>query len=135
MAISIVRGVRGIIAVIATALVTGCGGSDPEALLASGKEYLVKNDTKAAVIQFKNALQHNPKLAEARFLLGKTLLDSNDVAGAEKELRKALELNYPTEHVVPALARALVLLGQYKQVIQEFSKTEIGSRQSLPQRR
>ena len=57
-------------AVVVTALMAGCGAEHPDALMASGKDYLAKNDSKAAVIQFKNALQMNPNLAEARFLLG-----------------------------------------------------------------
>ena len=51
-------------------LLSGCGGDKPDTLIASGKEFLAKNDNKAAVIQFKNALQQNPNLGEARFLLG-----------------------------------------------------------------
>lgn len=65
-------------AVVVTALMAGCGAGDPDSLMASGKDYLAKNDSKAAVIQFKNALQMNPNLAEARFLLGKALLEAGD---------------------------------------------------------
>src|SRR5687767_10964848 len=103
-------------AVIAAALfIGGCGGtstSSPEALLASAKDYLAKNDNKSAIIQLKNALQSKPNVAEARFLLGTALLATGDANSAEKELRKALELNYPAEQVIPPLARALVLVGQ-----------------------
>jgi putative PEP-CTERM system TPR-repeat lipoprotein len=113
---------------IATMLVAGCSQS-PEALLASAKDYLSKKDNKAAVIQLRNALQKRPDLAEARFLLGKTLLDSGDVPGAEKELRKALELQYPADHVVPRLARSLILLGRYKEVADELVRIEISDPQ------
>jgi putative PEP-CTERM system TPR-repeat lipoprotein len=119
------RSALGAIAVLA-AVLAGCSGGDPQALLASGKDYLAKNDKNAAAIQFKNALQQNPKLAEARFLLGTTLLDK-DAATAEKELRKALEYGYPAEQVKPQLARALVLLGQYKQLVDEFAGTQVSS--------
>lgn len=108
-----------------SALVAGCGGESPEKLLASGKDFLAKNDSKAAVIQLKNALQQNPNLGEARFLLGQALLESGDVAGAEVELRKALALNYAAEKAMPSLARALLVSGQAKKVIDEFSTVEL----------
>ena len=108
-----------------SALVAGCGGESPEKLMASGKEFLAKNDSKAAVIQLKNALQQNPNLGEARFLLGQALLESGDVAGAEVELRKALALNYAAEQTTPILARALLNSGQAKKVVDEFSKVEL----------
>ena len=75
------------------ALLLGCS-EKPEAMLSSAKDYLAKNDSKAAVIQIKNALQSNPNLPEARYMLGTALLNSGDPVGAETELRKALELNY-----------------------------------------
>src|SRR4051794_13221859 len=109
-------------------LVTGCGES-PEALLASAKQYLAKQDNKAAVIQLRNALQKNPDLAEARFLLGKALLDSGDAPGAEKELRAASTLQFPDEQVVPPWARSLVLIGDYKKVVDDLAKIDIAAPQ------
>ena len=100
-----------------SALVAGCGGDSPDKLIASSKEFLAKNDSKAAVIQLKNALQQNPNLGEARFLLGKALLESGDMAGAEVELRKALELKFAAEQTTPLLARALLSTGQAKKGI------------------
>ncbi len=47
-------------ALLVTTLFAGCDARDPDSLIASGKDYLAKNDSKAAVIQFKNALQKNP---------------------------------------------------------------------------
>jgi len=108
-------------------LIAGCSSATPEALVTSGKDYLAKNDRPAAVIQLKNALQQNPELAEARYLLGKTLLEMDEVQAAEKELRKANEVNYSPDEVIPALARAMVLSGENKKVVAEFGKTELKS--------
>ena len=112
------------IVVIAAALIGGCGANSPEAMLTSAKDYLTKNDKKAAIIQLKNALQSSPNLAEARFLLGKALLETGDPSSAEKELRKALELNYPAEQVIPPLARTLFLLGQHQKLIDIFGTSD-----------
>lgn len=111
---------------ISTALLAlflgGCGGDSPEKLLASSKEFMAKNDSKAAIIQLKNALQNDPNLGEARFLLGKALLESGDIAGAEVELRKARELKFADEQTLPLLAKAMLATGQYKKVIDEYGK-------------
>jgi len=96
----------------------------PDALLLSAKDYLAKKDTKAAVIQIKNALQANPNLAEARFILGSTLLESDPV-GAETELRKALELKYSQDLVTPPLARALLAQGHTRKVVEEFARVDL----------
>lgn len=106
-------------------LIAGCGGDKPDSLIASGKDFLAKNDSKAAIIQFKNALQQNPELGEARFLLGKTLFEGGDPRGAEIELRKASDLKYSPGLTIPLLARAMLAEGQDKKVIDEFSGTEL----------
>ena len=116
---------------ISTALLAaflgGCGGDNPEQLIASGKDFLAKNDSKAAVIQLKNALQADPNLGEARFLLGKALLAGGDSAGAEVELRKALNLKFASDEVIPLLAQAMLANGQAKKVTDEFGATELGA--------
>ena len=118
--------VRGFLLGFAAAVLVACGDS-PDSLVGSAKEFLAKGDTKSAVIQLKNALQKSPDIAEARFLLGKAQLDTGDVLAAEKELRKALELKYPADDVVPLLARSMAGSGQYKAVIDEFGGTSVAS--------
>lgn len=112
-------------AVLVTVLLAACGGDKPEALVASARDYLAKNDTKAAVIQLKNALQKNPGLPEARFLLGKALLKGGDPAGAEVELRKAMDEKYSADQVVPLLAQTLLASGQAKKLLSELQKIEL----------
>lgn len=121
---------RTISALLLAMILGACGGESPESLISSSKEFLAKKDTKAAVIQLKNALQQNPNLAEARFLLGSALLESGDVTGAELELRKALELKHPADAVVPQLAKAMLGLGQTKKVVDELGNISLSSRES-----
>ena len=106
---------------------SACGGDNTASLLASAKDYLAKNDSKAAVIQIKNALQKNPNSSEARFMLGSVMLDGGDFSAAEVEFRKALELKQSPELVLPQLAKAMLGQGQVKKVIDEFSKTTMAS--------
>lgn len=123
----------GLSALLVSLLLVACG-EKPETMLASAKDYLAKNDRKAAVIQIKNALQNNPDLPEARFLLGSALLDSGDYAGAETELRKAIDLKHPQSLVAPKLAKALLAQGQAKKVVDEFANVELsepGAKASL----
>ena len=122
---------RRTVSVLLTALVlSACGADSPETMLASAKDYLAKNDNKAAVIQLKNALQNNPDLAEARFLLGKALLEDGNPTGAEVELRKAADLKYPADQLVPLQARTLLALGQAKKVVDDLAKVQISSAES-----
>jgi putative PEP-CTERM system TPR-repeat lipoprotein len=112
-------------AVIAAVLVAACGSEKPEALVASAKQYMAKSDYRAAAIQLKNVLQKTPNDGEARYLLGLTLLETRDPLSAEKELRKALELQVPPEVVVPPLARALLDSGQAEKVVAELGDSTL----------
>lgn len=108
---------------LAALMLTACGGKDPAELVGSAKGFADKGDHKAAIIELKTALQEAPDLAEARFLLGKSLLASGDVAGAALELRKALELRFDENEVVPELARALFLQADYQRLLEQFGTT------------
>lgn len=93
-----------------------CSPTSAPSLLASGKQHLAQREYKAAALQFKSALQLDPTITEGRYLLGMALLNSGDPGGAAIELSKALDQDTPAEKVVPALARALVLTGDYKRL-------------------
>lgn len=111
--------------VICTLSISACSQS-PEILLASAKDYIAQKDNKTALIQIKNALQINPNLAEGRFLLGSGLLEEGDAVGAELELRKALDLKYSRELVIPLLAKSLLAQGNAKKLTVEFAQTMLG---------
>lgn len=112
-------------AALLAAALTACSGDKPETMLASARDYMAKSDYKAAVIQVKNALQENPELPEARYLLGLALLKSGDPVGAETELRRARSLGHPDEQVVPPLAQAMLMLGKVKNVVDDFAGVQL----------
>src|SRR5438552_6955509 len=107
-------------------LLASCGDS-PESLVRSARDYLAKGDSNAAVIQLRNALQKAPNNAEARYLLGTVLTERREPAGAVKELRMALQLGYPPEQTLPALARALIDDGDAKELVTELGESTLGS--------
>ncbi|MBL8339536.1 MAG: PEP-CTERM system TPR-repeat protein PrsT, partial [Rhodoferax sp.] len=114
-------------ALLAALVLAGCGGSDPDKMVASARDFLAKNDSKSAIIQLKNALQEKPENPEARFLLGQALIRTGDMAGAEAELRKALALKHSPEAVVPLLVKALAGQGQFKKLTEEFGGTTLSN--------
>jgi len=112
---------------VCVVLLAACGRDSPETLVKSARDYLAKGDSGAALIQLRNALQKAPDDAEARYLLGTALAERRDSAGAVKELRMALQLGYPADTTLPALARALVAEGDAKELVTEFDSTTLGS--------
>ena len=118
-------------AVIAGASLSGCGKQSPDALIASAKQYLSQGDQKAASIQLKNALQTNPDLPEARFLLGKALLEAEDPVSANVELGKASRLKYPDDAVVPLAAKALLLQGETKKLVDDYASVTLSAPEAV----
>lgn len=109
---------------LSAALLVACGDK-PADMIASARNYLEKDDAKAAIIELKTVLQESPELAEARFLLGKALLASGDAPGAVLELGKAADLRYDENEVAPELARALMTQGQHQRVIEIYGQTTL----------
>lgn len=110
-----------------SALLAGCFGKTADQYLADAKLALNKKDDVAAILQLKNALQENPSLAEARFLLGKTTLHVGDARGAIIELEKAKELGYSADDIVPLLARAMLAAGEGDKLVRTYGDTQLGS--------
>jgi len=115
-----------IVAAAIALLLAGCGDT-PEQQIASAKSELARKDYKSAVIRLKGVLQKDANIAEARFLLGKAALESDDSASAEKELRKAAELGFPQEAVAPLLSRAMIELGEHKKVLEQFGNVSLSA--------
>jgi len=101
-------------------LLVSCGKtelSDTE-YLQRAKTHLQQGDSRAAVIELKNALQQNPGNAEARLLLGREHLESGNYPAAEKELQRAVKLGLATHEVVSLLARSLLYQQKFDEVLE-----------------
>ncbi|WP_088281641.1 XrtA/PEP-CTERM system TPR-repeat protein PrsT [Ideonella sp. A 288] len=110
-------------------LLSACGGKSEADLLAAAKTFIDKRDYKSATIELKSMLQKTPGSGEGRFLLGKALLESGDVAGAEAEFGRALENKYSEEAVAPLLAKALYGQRQYRKLVDRYASFEVADYQ------
>lgn len=120
------RRLRSAALVLTAALLTaGCGGPDEDRLLASLQQRLARQDLDGAVIEAKNLVQVAPESARARYWLGRVLLDSGDVAGAETELGRAERLGHAAAELLPTLARLMNAQGRPRDVISRFGETSL----------
>ena len=109
-------------AVIAGAL-AGCDDPAPKTsaeYIELANQHLAAGKTRAGVIELKNALQIEPKNAEARFLLGTSYLALFDTRGAEKELRRARDLGIKGHRMVVSEARLYMMQGDTTRLIEEI---------------
>ncbi|MHB1231455.1 MAG: XrtA/PEP-CTERM system TPR-repeat protein PrsT [Burkholderiales bacterium] len=122
-----------ILALLATPVLQGCNHSNPteQELIQRAKDYEDKGNIKASVIELKNALKKNPNSPLARLLLGQIYLKANMGAEAEIELKKAQKLGVNRESITPQLGEALLLMGDYKRVLDEIKPSEQTSKPNL----
>lgn len=106
-------------------LLVACAGKSPAALVASGKDFAAKNNHPAAILQFKSALQLDPRAGEVRVLLGESLLASGNAAVAILELNKALDNQVAAAKVLPTLSKALLQAGQYKTLVSTYGNLKL----------
>ncbi len=111
--------VRSLVALIAVAAVAGCAEPDPLQLLAQAKQLKEKGDNKAALISLNNALQLDPGIAEARYLVAAIRYEAGDYPAAEEGYRKALELGFDPAMIQAPLAWTLLMQRQYQKVLDE----------------
>jgi putative PEP-CTERM system TPR-repeat lipoprotein len=119
-------------ALLTGALLSGCGGDSPEALVQQGMTQIGKGDTRAAEISFKSALQEDENNATARLELGKLYLERRDFASAEKELRRARAAGTDKTLLDPLLARALIGMREYQRVLDELPVPDGNAPQAIP---
>lgn len=112
-------------ALAATVLMAGCWSKSTAQLLESGKVSMQKRDYSTAVIELKNALQQDSNNAEARFLLGKSLLEMGRPAEALIELSKARELGYSVAQLAAPIGSAMMYRGEVDQFIAEYGSVQI----------
>ncbi len=100
-------------------VLSGCGEEQvsAEQRLAFAVDFREQGNFDAAVNELKQLLQSDPANTQARWELGMTYLQIGEVASAEKELQRSLELGQPEASVVIPLARARITQGKFQEVL------------------
>ena len=106
--------------IAAMACAAACSDKNADQHVAAAKAFISKGSDKSAAIELKNALSINPKLTEARFLLGVLTLKEGKADTAEMELREAKDGGYDDDEVDPELADAMLAGGKAQQVVDQF---------------
>ena len=114
--------VRWQVLVVLTIFLVGCS-RDPnvrkQKYLESGDRYLAKAQYAAAAIQFRNALQVDPRFPDAHYELARTYLRSQDWDNAFRELARTVELQPQNYAARLDLANLLLAAGQLKPAEQQ----------------
>jgi putative PEP-CTERM system TPR-repeat lipoprotein len=113
------------VAFAACLLVAACGGKSDADTLAAARTAIDSKDYRTATIQLKALIQTNDRIGEARYLLGRMLMEQGDVNGAVVELRKAADLEYDPVKVTPLLARAMLGQGNGAAVTGQFATVKL----------
>jgi tetratricopeptide (TPR) repeat protein len=97
-----------------------CEQPDAEEFVRRALDFRAKGEISASIIELKNALQQEPRNAQARFLLGQNYLTVRDFAGAEKELLRARDYGFPANQLAEPLAEVWLHQRQFEKVLAEI---------------
>ncbi|WP_068544409.1 XrtA/PEP-CTERM system TPR-repeat protein PrsT [Thalassotalea crassostreae] len=86
--------------------------------IASAEQLMSKESYKEAIIELKNAVKINKEVAHSRFLLAQSYLRTGNIAGAQKEFNRSLELGGDANHILPELIRVNLYIGDTNRAIE-----------------
>lgn len=112
------------LAAIALSVLSSCGKQTSDEYIQEAKQYTAENNPAAAIVALKNAVQVEPKSAQARFELGLLYIQQKQFENAEKEFNRALEYGFEPSRVLPLLTEAYQRTGAYSAI----SKLEHGQK-------
>jgi putative PEP-CTERM system TPR-repeat lipoprotein len=104
------------VAIVALGTLSSCGKQTSDEYIKEAQQYIAENDPSAAIVALKNAVQVEPKSAQARFELGQLYIQQKQFESAEKELNRALEYGFEASKVLPLLTQAYQQTGAYSAI-------------------
>src|ERR1700737_3979140 len=109
-----------ILAVLVAILVSGCGGAHSRytSHLERGKQYLAQENLDKAGIEFRNALQIEPKAADALYFNGRVAELRRNVPEAAGLYQAAIDSRPDFELARASLGKLLVLVSATKRALE-----------------
>lgn len=112
-------------------LIAGCDRDKTDVeYVEQAKHYQDAGEMAKAGIELKNALRVNPDNGEARRLLGMLYLTMGNGEGAEKELRRAVDLKVSYQALALPILQSVYLQQDYKKLLQQIKMPEGLDRES-----
>lgn len=106
-------------------LIAGCDRDKTDVeYVEQAKHYQDAGEMAKAGIELKNALRVNPGNGEARRLLGMLYLTLGNGEGAEKELRKAVDLKVSYQALALPILQSVYMQRDYKRLLQQIKMPE-----------
>src|SRR5262249_16814017 len=104
------------LALLAALAATGCASNEEakQKFLASGDRYVAQKKYKEAVVEYRNAIQKDPRFAEARLKLAGTYEQVGDAANAAREFVRVADLLPSDDDVQVKAGRYLFLGGRFE---------------------
>ena len=93
--------------------------------LANARALMAQSDLHGAEIELRRAVREMPDNAEAHYRLGLAQVTLGDPVAAEKELRTARNLGYPSNAVLPALARTYLAQRKFSDLLRDFNPADV----------
>lgn len=104
----------------------GCSEKITEAdLLSRAQHSRAAGDSGAAIVWLKQALEKEPKNAEARYLMAATYADAGYLRSAQELLSIAVALGLDKAKSLPLTGRMLLLQEKYQQLLSELDAQEL----------
>ena len=98
-------------------IMVGCSEKTSDEYIAIAEINIQQNDISSAIIELKNAIRVNPRDPKSRFMLGNLYANRGSSVSAEKELKRAFELGYEPNEVLPLLANVYSLQFEHEEII------------------
>ncbi len=107
---------------------------DQKKLMESGKQFMAKRDFGRASLQFRNAIQANPKNSEAHYLMALAQIELGDTILAYRELSRAIDLDPKNMEAQLKMAELLTISPKKEELeeAEEHAKTVLDASPDNP---